>query len=145
LLESPVIPMIEAHTDANVVFGGKLRQAKQLIDVSCRRLLDQNVDSGVDGSTRNLDLRVLRRCYDDCANVGATQQLAPVSAGNAALTEGRYLRCACQICIDAMDQPSACQMLSPLSADCATPDNTDVQSESPQLMPRSVGTMRRKV
>jgi len=56
VLKSSVIPMIEAHTDANVAHGGELRQAKQLIYVSCRRFLDEHVDSGVDCSTRNLDL-----------------------------------------------------------------------------------------
>jgi hypothetical protein len=35
-----VTAKIEAHADANVVLGGKLRQAKQLIDVPCRRFLD---------------------------------------------------------------------------------------------------------
>ena len=61
--------MIEAHTDANIAFGGELRQAEQLIDVSCRGFLDEHVDSGADGGPRNLDLRVLRRGNDDCVNI----------------------------------------------------------------------------
>jgi len=113
--------------------------------VPCRRFLDEHVDSGADGGTGNLDLRVLRRCNDDCADIGAVQQPAPVGAGDTALTEGRHLRSARQIRIDAMGQPGTRQMLSPLSANCATSDNTNVQSQSPQVMPRSVGTMRRRV
>jgi hypothetical protein len=81
--------MIEAHPDANIVFGGELRQTKQLIDVSCRRFLDEYMNSGAYGGTHNRDLRVLRRGNDDCVNIGASQQFAPVAAGKAAWTQGR--------------------------------------------------------
>jgi hypothetical protein len=86
LLKGPVIPMIEAHPDANIVFGGELRQTKQFVDVSCRRFLDEYMDSGAYGCARNRDLRVLRRGHDDCVNIGTSQQFAPVAAGNAAWT-----------------------------------------------------------
>lgn len=137
--------MIEAHPDANIVLGGELRQTKQLVDVSCRRFLDEHVDSGAYGGARYLDLRVLRRCNDDGLNIGTSQQFAPVAAGKAAWAERRDVAGARQVRVGAVDQPSTRQMLSPPSADRATSNNTDVQSPSPQSMPRSPGTMRRKV
>jgi hypothetical protein len=89
LLKGPVITKIEAHPDANIVFGGELRQTKQLVDVACRRFLDQHVDSGAYGGARNLNVQVLRRGNDDCVNIGTSQQLPPVFAGKAGWTEGR--------------------------------------------------------
>lgn len=81
LLEGAVIPMIEAHADPNIVLGGELRQVEQLIDVPCRRFLDEYMDSGADGAPRDLDLDVLRRGDDDRVNIGTLQQFAPVAAG----------------------------------------------------------------
>src|SRR5260370_14094035 len=89
LPKGPVIPMIEAHPDANIVLGGELRQTKQLVDVSCRRLLDEYMDSGAYGGARNLDLRVLRRGNDDCVDIGSSQHFAPAAAGKGAWGEGR--------------------------------------------------------
>src|ERR1700722_9000506 len=89
LLKGPVITKIETHPDANIVFGGEFRQTKELVDVSCRRFLDQHVDSGAYGGARNLNVRVLRRGNDDCVNIGTSQQFAPVFAGKTAWAEER--------------------------------------------------------
>src|SRR5580658_5361023 len=145
LKKGPVITKIEAHPDANIVFGGELRQTQQLVDVSCRGFLDQHVDSCAYGGARNLDVRVLRRSNDDCLNIGTSQQLAPVIAGNAAWAQGRDVAGARQVHVDAVDKSRARQTLSPSLADRTTSNNTDVQSPSPQTIPRSPGTMRRKV
>src|SRR6267154_2216525 len=128
LLKGPVIPMIEAHPDANIMVGGELRQIKQLVDVSCRRFLDEYMDSGADGCARNCDLRVLRRGHDDCVNIGTSQQFAPVAAGKAAWTQGRDVAGAREVRVGAVDQPTTRQMLSPPSADRTTSNDTDVQS-----------------
>jgi hypothetical protein len=140
-----VISMIEAHPDANIVFGGQLRQAKQLLDVPCRRFLDEYMDSGADGGARNLDLRILRCGDDDCVNIGTFQQLPPIAAGYAAATQGRDVGRTQQVRIGAMDQARTPQMLSARSADRTTANNTDVQPPFPQGMPRSLGMMRRRV
>ncbi len=137
--------MIEADPDANVVFRGELRQIEQLLDVARRRLLDEHVHPGADRRTRNLGLQVLRRGDDDRIDIGAIQQCAPVGAAGATITEGRDLLRPRQVRVNAMHQSGARQMLSPLSADYTAADDTDVQSPSPQAMPRSLGTMRRNV
>ena len=113
--------------------------------MSCRRFLDQHVDSGAYSGARNLNVRFRRGSNDDCIDIVPSQQLAPVCAGKAARSEGRDVAGARQVRVDAVDESRARQMPSPSLADHAASDDTDVQSPFPQAMPRSPGTMRRKV
>ena len=79
--------MIEPDADPNIAAGGKLRQSLELIDVAGRRLLDQHMLSGTDGGTHDCGLHVRRCGDDDRIDINTLEQLTPVGAKRAAVTQ----------------------------------------------------------
>ncbi len=82
---------------------------------------------------------------NDGINIPTFNQGVPVGAIAAAVREGCGVTRARQLRVDAMHQPRARQIPGAFLAHRAAADNADFQPSSPQVMPRSLGVMRRKV
>jgi hypothetical protein len=143
-LESTVVAQIKSHPNPYIEFGCQLGQASQFINVPRRRLFNQHVTAGADRGAQDLGMRILRGCDDERVEVGVEQQ-PPVREGNAAGMQCGDAFGACEIRVGAGDERGAGQMLRSFQSHEPAANERNFQSTSPQLLPRSRGTMRRRV
>ena len=141
-----MVAVIEADAHSSIRAAGRLDQRVELFHVARSGLLHEHVFAGVQGSDGHGRQSIVGRRDNDKIDIGMADGCLDVDGD-------RTANAPCEFDgsighgVGAGDQPRPGERGGAFPTDEATPDDGDSSSAhvSPHVMPRSLGTMRRRV
>ena len=141
-----MVAVIEADAHSSIRAAGRLDQRVELLHVARSGLFHEHVFAGVQRSDGHRRQGIVGRRDNDEVGIGMADRCLDVD-GDCAANAPREFDGSIGHGVGAGNQPRAGERGGAFPADEATPDDGDSWPAhlSPHVMPRSLGTMRRRV
>src|SRR6476620_2038046 len=139
-----MIAVIEPDADAAVVALRRLDHSIEFRSRSRRRLLDQHVLASLDGRQTQRRQGLVGRRDNDDVNVVAEDGILPPAPGDGSWYARRHVLGALRKRVRTRDESAVDDARRSLAADQTAADESDsrrIAHRSPQVKPRSFGTM----